>query len=82
MITSIDTGAACEAVDFHPHGPEDAAPICEQALPNPSGMGVVTLGPASSPKANDGEFISSRPLTQDELKVEWAEHNARHRKVS
>lgn len=80
MITSIDTGASHEAY-FYPHGREDAAPLCEQALPNASGMGVVTLGPASSPKANDGEFISSRHMTQAELAVEWAQHNARHGKA-
>ena len=78
-MNTIDTGAACEAEpDFNLFGD---TPCCEQALPNPSGMGLVTLGPASSPKANDGEFISSRQLTQDELAVEWAQHNAKHVKV-
>jgi hypothetical protein len=76
---TIHEGAACEAEpDFHFLGD---TPCCEQDLPNASGMGVVTLGPASSPKANDGEFISSRQLTQAELAVEWAQHNARHGKT-
>jgi hypothetical protein len=70
MHHPIDTGAACEP-DFYFLGD---TPCCEQDLPNASGMGVVTLGP-------DGEFISSRQLTQAELAVEWAEHNARHGKT-
>lgn len=58
-------------LDFYPCGDPDSLHVCQQSLPNASGMSIATLGPR-------GEFISSRHLTQDELAVAWAEHNARH----
>lgn len=70
MLTTIDTGDACEALDFHPHGPEDAPPICEPEMPNVCSMGVVTLD-------SDGTFISSRLLNAAELAQAWDDHAKR-----
>jgi len=63
----IHDGATCEALDFHPFGPDRPA----DHLPNVSAMGIVTL-------AEDGTFISSRVFSEDELAAAWAEHRARH----
>ena len=48
----------------------DYYPFDSQLLPNAAKLGVVTLGP-------DGEFLSSRPLTQAELAEAWSAHHAR-----
>lgn len=75
IMAGVDLSATCDTLDFHPHGPEDAPPICEPELPNGGRIGVVTL-------ASDGDFISSRLLTQPELAVEWEKHNAAHGKAA
>lgn len=63
--------ATCdEGLDFYPFIKSEPDPGVVVELPNHCDMGVVTLG-------EDGTFLSSRPLTQAELAVAWAEHFAR-----
>ena len=69
--------AACcdDSLDFY-NFERAACDPRDVPLPNDSVMGVIELGPPDM--HGDREFLSSRPLTQDELRTAWAEHHARH----
>ena len=68
-MSSAASGEA--ALDFYPYGCSGLPVAGKTTHPNRSNMSIATVGAR-------GEFISSRPMTSDELAQAWAEHNARH----